>query len=136
MERLALKMKLAVLWLFVAVSMTAGSVIFFMVPGVMEEIMEGAILGMQIGQELLLAMAVMYFWIPLVMAVLSLTLKDKVNRWANIILGIVYIGFVLVELISNILTAAYPYAILMSTSAFVVAALITSYAFKWPIQKA
>jgi len=98
--------------------------------------MEGAILGMQIGQELLLGMAVMYFWIPLVMAVLSLSLKDKANRWANIILGIVYIGFVLVELVSNILTAAYPYAILMSTSALAVAALITWYAYKWPIRKA
>jgi uncharacterized membrane protein len=81
-------------------------------------------------------MAILYFWIPLVMAVLSLTLKDKTNRWANIILGIVYIGFVLVELVSNILTAAYPYAILMSTSALLVAALITWYAFKWPMPKA
>jgi hypothetical protein len=136
MESLALKMKLAVLWLFVAVCMTGASIIFFMVPGVMEEIISGAILGMQIGQELLLAMAILYFWIPLVMAVLSLTLKDKTNRWANIILGIVYIGFVLVELVSNILTAAYPYAILMSTSALLVAALITWYAFKWPMPKA
>jgi len=135
MENLALKIKLAVLWLFVAVSMSTASVIFFMVPGVIEEIMEGEIVGMQIGHELLLMMAITYFWVPLVMAVLSLTLKDKANRWANIILGIFYTGFILIELISNIITVAYPYVMLMDTSAVVVAALIAWYAYKWPKQE-
>jgi len=130
-ENLALKVKLAVLWLFVAVSMTAASVIFFMVPGVIDDIRGGEIVGMQIGHELLLAMAIAYFWVPLVMSVLSLTLKDKVNRWANIILGIFYIGFILIELISNIMTVAYPYVILMDTSAAVAAALIAWFAWKW-----
>jgi hypothetical protein len=65
------------------------------------------------------------------MAVLSLTLEDKVNRWANIILGIFYAGFILFELFMNVTTVAYPYVILMGTSAIVVATLIAYYALKW-----
>ena len=93
-------------------------------------------MGMQAGPGLLLVMAIMYFWGPLVMAVLSLTLKDKANRWANIVLGIFYAGFFLFELIMNIITVAYSYVILMDTSAIVVAALIAWYTYKWPRQEA
>jgi len=75
-------------------------------------------------------MAIMYYWVPLVMAVLSLTLKDNANRLANIILGIFYAGFILFELIMNITTVAYPYVILMDTSAIVAAALIAWYAWR------
>jgi hypothetical protein len=136
MEKLALKIRLAVLWLFVAVTMSANTILYFIVPGVIDEIKAGEVVGMQVGPELLLVMAVTYFWVPLVMAVLSLTLKDKANRWANIVLGIFYAGFFLFELIMNIITVAYSYVILMDTSAIVVAALIAWYTYKWPGQEA
>ena len=130
-----MKTKLAVLWLFVAVTMSANTILYFIVPGVIDEIRAGEVVGMQAGPELLLVMAIMYYWVPLVMAVLSLTLKDKANRWANIILGIFYVGFILFELIMNIRTVAYPYVILMDISAIVVAALIAWYAWKWSRQE-
>ncbi len=130
-----MKTKLAVLWLFVAVTMSANTILYFIVPGVIDEIRAGEVVGMQAGPELLLVMAIMYYWVPLVMAVLSLTLKDKANRWANIILGIFYAGFILFELIMNIRTVAYPYVILMDISAIVVAALIAGYAWKWSRQE-
>jgi hypothetical protein len=135
MENLALKTKLAVLWLFVAVTMSANTILYFIVPGVVDEIRAGEVVGMQAGPELLLVMAITYYWVPLVMAVLSLTLKDKANRWANIILGIFYAGFILFELIMNVRTVAYPYVILMDISAIVVAALIARYAWKWSKQE-
>ena len=134
MENLALKIRLAVLWLFVAVTMSANTILYFIVPSVIDEIRAGKVVGMQAGPELLLVMAITYFWVPLVMAVLSLTLKDKANRWVNIILGIFYAGFILFELTMNITTVAYPYVILMDTSAIVVAALIAWYAYKWSKQ--
>jgi hypothetical protein len=131
-----LKIRFAVLWLFVAVTMSASTMLYFIVPGVIDEIRAGEIVGMQATPELLLVMAIMYFWVPLVMAVLSLILKDKANRWANIILGIFYAGFILFELIMNITTVAYPYVILMDTSVIVATALIAWYAWKWPKQQA
>jgi len=131
MENLALKTRLAVLWLFVAVTMSANTLLYLLVPGVLDEIRAGTVVGMQAGSALLLTMAVMYYWVPLVMAVLSLTLKDRVNRWASIILGVFYAIFILFELFMNVTTVAYPYVILMDTSAIIVAVLIAYYAWKW-----
>ena len=122
------KIKVSVLWLFIAINMTANTMLYFLVPGVIDNIMGGEIVGMQAGQELLLIMAIMYFWIPLVMAVLSLNLKDKMDRRINIILGIFYFGFISFELIMNITTVAYPYVILMDVSTIISAIVVVLYA--------
>ena len=126
-----LKIKLAVFWLFIAVTMSANTILYLIVPGVIDEIRAGEIVGMQAGAELILGMAIAYYWVPLVLAILSLTLKDRINRWVNIILGAFYAIFILFELTMNVTTVAYPYAILMDVSVFVVASLIVWYAFKW-----
>ena len=124
------KIKNAVFWLFVAVAMLANTILYLIVPGVIDEIRAGKIVGMQAGNELILGMAIVYFWVPLVMAVLSLTLKDKANRWVNIIFGVFYAVFILFELTMNVTTVAYPYTILMDISVFAVATLIVWYAWK------
>jgi len=125
------KIRLVVFWLFIAVAMTANTLLYLIVPGVIDEIRAGEIVGMQAGADLILTMAAMYFWVPLVMAVLSLTLKDKANRWVNIILGAFYAVFILFELTMNVTTVAYPYVILMDSSVFVVSTLIAWNAWKW-----
>ncbi len=109
----------------------ANTLLYFLVPGVIDEIRTGVMVGMQTGQELILGMAIAYYWLPLVMAVLSLTLKEKVNRWINIVLGAFYFVFVLFELVMNVTTVAYPYAMLMDVSMITVAALIVWNAWKW-----
>ena len=126
-----LKIKLAEFWLFIAVAMSANTLLYLIVPGVIDEVRAGEIVGMQAGAELILGMAIAYYWLPLIMAVLSLTLKDKANRWINIILGAFYAVFVLFELTMNVTTVAYPYAILMDVSVIAVAALIAWNAWKW-----
>ena len=126
-----LKIKLAVFWLFIAVAMLANTVLYLIVPGVIDEIRTGEIVGMQAGAELILGMAIAYYWLPLVMTFLSLTLKDKANRWLNILLGSFYAAFILFELTMNVTTVAYPYAILMDVSVLAVAALIAWHAWKW-----
>jgi len=64
------------------------------------------------------------------MAFLSLTLKDSVNRWANIILGAFFTAIYLGDLIAH-LANPYAYAMLMGISAVVAQALIVWYAWKW-----
>ena len=125
------KIKLTVSWLFIAISMTANTILYFTVPGIIDEIMTGKIVGMQTIPELILVMAVTYFWIPLVMALLSVTLKDKINYWLNIIFGAFFAVFVLFELIMNVTTVAYPYVILLDTSVIIVAIMIVRHAWKW-----
>jgi hypothetical protein len=131
------KIRNSVLWLFIAVTMVANTMLYFLLPGVVDKIRAGEVLGfnmLQVGTEILLIIAFTYFWVPLVMAVLSLTLKDKANRWANVILGIFYVGFILFEFIITITTVAYPYGarwpfvVLMDSSMVVAAVLIVWYA--------
>jgi len=76
----------------------------------------------------LLALAVLKLIAP-VMALLSLTLKDSINRWLNIIVGIVFIVLLPIGLFS--FPAAYlPSLIVISIVQFVAAAMIVWYAWK------
>jgi len=126
-----LRTKLAVFWLFVAVTMSANTLLYLVVPGVIDQIRAGEIVGMQASAELILGMAVAYYWVPLVMAVVSLTLSNRAVRLMNIMVGVFYVVFVLFELIMNVTTVAYPYATLMDISVIAVAALIAWNAWKW-----
>jgi hypothetical protein len=57
----------------------------------------GEIGGMKITQTMWLGIAVLMV-IPIVMVILSLTLNNPANRWANIIVAIVFFGFNLIGL--------------------------------------
>jgi hypothetical protein len=102
-----------------------------MEPGVIDQIMKGQVEGMTIGPELLLGFSIILL-VPSVMAFLSLTLKDSTNRWANIIVGIVWIGLSLNDLYTYLtkLSAYSAYSILMWLSGRVATVLIVWYAWK------
>ncbi len=81
--------KISVLWLFAVVAWLGYLILKLMEPGVIETILSsGEYEGMKLGPEILLAYAFVLL-VLLVMAFLSLTLKYSINRWANIIVGIV-----------------------------------------------
>ena len=129
MEILRWKIRISVLWIFMAVAMSAHSVLAFMEPGAMEQIEE-----MQISAGMFLFMA-LFWWVPLVMAVLSVTLKDLANRWTNIILGIVFTALNIFHLIEHLADPS-AHQILIIGSTVVVTALIFWHALKWPKQEA
>jgi len=129
MGNLALKTRISVLWLFMAVAMSAHGVLAFMEPGAMEQIGE-----MQISAGMFLFMS-LFWWVPLVMAVLSVTLKDLANRWANMILGIVFTVLSIFHLTEHLAQSSV-HQILIIGSTVVVAALIFLYALRWPKQEA
>jgi uncharacterized membrane protein HdeD (DUF308 family) len=92
---------------------------------------EGVIIGKGAGdipitQETLLGIAV-FLMIPIVMVFLSLTLKYKMNRWANIILGILYAVASLVTLPMS----TYYFYIFLGTVEAVFCVLIAWNAYKW-----
>ena len=123
------KIRISVLWIFMAVAMAAHNVLAFMEPGAMEQIEE-----MQISAGMFLFMA-LFWWVPLVMAVLSVTLKDLANRWTNIILGIVFTALNIFHLIEHLADPS-AHQILIIGSTVVVTALIFWHALKWPKQEA
>jgi len=123
------KIKIAALWIFKTFASITYAFMMFMEEGVLEGIMAGELLGMPITPEILL-IGTIESWVPMVMFVLSLTLKKKANRWTNIIVGIVFTVLSLISLV-DALTA---HGILMWVSAAVATALIVWYAWKWPKQ--
>lgn len=124
------KIKVAVLWLiYAAVGLGTG---FYMLweQGVIEQLIAGEVAGTKITPEMMIINAIMLL-IPLVMAFLSLTLKDSMNRWANIIMGVFSIVLLLMFSIAESPSRTpAAYAILLMLSMLAVAVLIVWYAWK------
>ena len=133
MEKLAWKIRITVLWVFQSVAYSAYCILDTARPEVAEGMMLGGVYeGIPVTEGLLLFFTL--FWlISSTMAFLSLVLKDSANRWANIILSIVW-GFLwIIDMIEGgLLLAQY----LLNVSMIVVTALIVWHAWKWPKQEA
>ena len=113
--------KLSVLWVALMLTYLLGDVLRIF----SGDFVAGEIEGMQIGQQMYLGMAIL-FVIPVFMVFLSLTLKHRVNRWANIIVAIVFFGV-------NLIGLPYPgaYDNFLIIVSFVFNALTVWYAWKW-----
>jgi hypothetical protein len=140
MEILTLKIKIAVLWLFMAVAYSAHMALSIFEPGVIKLITDGQ---MQISEGMFIFSALFAWLIPLTMAVLSLTLNDMADRRSNIILGIVFTVGNIFHLLMEQLTQpsihmAQPsiHQLLLNLSTVVVTALVVWYAWRWPARKA
>jgi len=119
MENLVLKIKLAVLWIFLAVAWLTWFVTLLY-----DQIISGEVAETEVASIVLV--------VPLIMAFLSLTLKDLANRRANIIMGIFFTGLMVLALAGSLATFRPVNEILLEASKVVVSALITWYAYKWP----
>jgi len=116
------KIKIAVLWLVYEVAGIWIGLIEHYIPGFVEEAVA------QTTPEMVLMLVVIEMILP-VMALLTLTLKDSINRWLNIIVGIVFIVLLPVGIVG--FPAAYlPSLIVIAIVQFVAAALIIWLAWK------
>ena len=122
------KIKIAVLWLVWEFAAVTVPICEQYVPGLLEEAIA------EITPEMLVFLAIIMLIAP-VMAFLSLALKDSINRWTNIIMGIVFVGLGLFGAISWVAEPSYidysAFVILLGIVEVVVAALIVWYAWKW-----
>jgi hypothetical protein len=83
------KLKLSALWVAVMLCYIYGDFIGLFKPGKLQGMLAGQMPLGPTTQGVLLGIAIVMA-IPSVMVFLSLVLKPKVNRWANIIVGILY----------------------------------------------
>jgi len=131
MEILRWKTRIAVLWVFMAVAMSAHSSFAAMVPGGLDKIiseMEAAGAGMWVFMAC--------FWlVPLWLAFLSMTLRDSTNRWVNCVLGVIFTLLNIWHLIGHLAEPSVQ-QILIVGSTVVVTALIAWYAWTWPKEEA
>jgi len=132
MEILTVKGRIAVLWVFGAVAMSAHTLLLITEPGGLEWMISES---EAMGSAAFLLVAALFWWIPLVMAFLSMTLKDSANRWTNMILGVVFTVFSIYHL-TQPCVGSRAHQWLIAGSMVVVAALIAWYAWKWPTQEA
>ena len=90
-----MKARLSTLWIFIMFNMAFADIFSFMYPGFLKQIVAGsAVDGTQIMPEFLL-IAAMVTEISIAMVFLSRLLKYGVNRWANIIGGVITILWVI-----------------------------------------
>ena len=121
-----IKMKLSALWVALMLLYIYCDIFSLYRPGQIEKMMEGLMGPFPVTQGSLLTASILMM-IPAVMVFLSLTLKPKVNRWANIILGVLY---TLVN-ISNLMGETWAYYIFFGVVELVLTFLIVWYAWKW-----
>jgi hypothetical protein len=87
------QLKLSALWIALMLSYLLGDVLRIF----SGDFKAGEMAGVEAGQGLYLGMAAL-FVLPALMVFLSLTLPQPVNRWANIILPVIFFLFNLVGL--------------------------------------
>jgi hypothetical protein len=126
--------KISALWVATLFLYIYADYFVLLQPGLIGQIAAGELSnGFKITKELLFGSAIL-MTIPSVMIFMSLALKAKVNRWANIILGVVYS----IVNIWNVLSFKEPWAYIIFFNAVetVLTLLIVRYAWKWPKQEA
>jgi len=85
---------LSSLWIVVMFNMGFADILGLFEPGILKQITTGSVDDIQFTSGLMLVMAII-LEIPIAMIFLSRVLKYKVNRWANIIAGVITIVFVI-----------------------------------------
>ena len=131
METLRWKTRIAVLWVLMAVAMSAHGLLAAMVPGGLEK----AIAEVEATGSGMLVFMALFWLIPLWLAFMSLTVKGSANRWVNFILGIIFTILNIWHFIEHLAPPSIT-QILIVGSTVVATALIAWYAWKWPKQEA
>jgi len=126
--KINLKIKLSALWTTVLFLYAYADIKAFFRPGIIEGLIAGKAGDFQITQSFLLVSAIIMA-IPSLMIFLSLALKASINRWANIILGIVYSAIILGTLLMG---GAWAYYIFYAVIEILLTGMIAWLAFKWP----
>jgi len=104
-----------------------GDIFGFFPTGLIEEVIEGEVSGVEITQVFLFGVSV-YIAIASAMVFLSLVLQLRVSRWANIVMPIPYMVSIAISSIGEMW--AYYYFMSIAESALLV--VIVWYAWTWP----
>jgi hypothetical protein len=128
MNNTLFKVRLSILWIFIGVA--GYRCTSFFEPGVIEKILAGEWAEMTT-EGMLLFMA--FFWlIPFLMAFLSVTLKDKPNRWGNIVIGVVFVILNFFHFVEHAMEELLVHQLIIVGATVIAALLIVWYAWCWP----
>ena len=128
--KIHVRIKLSALWTSVMFCYIYADYFGLYVPGKLQGMLAGKMAplgpttqGVLVGTSVMLA-------VPSVMVFLSLVLKPNLNRWVNIILGMIYTVIILITMWD------WAFYIFYGIIEVVLTTLIVWYAWKWPKQEA
>ena len=125
------KLRITVLWIFVAVCQTAVMALLMFEPGVIRGLMAGELWGANTHSAGVQIEFALDLFIPMALAYLTLVLKDAANRRTNTVLGALYVASGISLLIGQPAgTSAGVNFVLVVVS--LLALLIVWHARKWP----
>lgn len=125
------RMRLSALWAARMLSGLQGDSTRLHDPVALRELVAGTT-AVPVTKELLLVMSVI-FAVPIFMSFLSLTLKDKANRWTNRGIGMFFAAFDLVFLgLALFIWRPFGYETVWSFVYPTFTALVVWYAWRWP----
>ena len=121
--------RISVLWIFAAVTMSAHYALLFFEPDVLQKTGAGA------SARLAIVEAFANWLIPLTMAFLSVTLEGLANRYLNMVLGGLYILLSIFHVarcpIIHVSNKPSVHQLLVGISTVVATALVFWYAWNW-----
>ena len=122
-----MKVKLSTLWLFATLNYLYCDVVTLMDPQKLNQFAAGTVGGMEITQGFLLGAGVLVE-IPIAMVLLSRILKHRLNRWTNIIAGLIMTA---VQVMTLLPSQPTPYYVFFSIVEIATTSLIIGFAWKW-----
>ncbi len=128
--KIPVKLKLSALWASVMFCYIYADYFGLYVPGALQRMLDGKMgpfgpttQGILVGTSVMMA-------IPSLMIFLSVALKAKLNRWLNLIFGVVYTLIILITM--------WDYALykFWGVLEIILTGLVVWYAWRWPRQEA
>jgi hypothetical protein len=124
--KINVKMKLSALWVALMLIYIYADILSLFKVGAIEKMVEGFMGPFPVTQGSLLSASILMM-IPAGMVFFSLTLEPKVNRWVNIIIGVLY-TFVN---IGNLMGETWAFYIFFGVVEIMLTILIVGFAWKW-----
>lgn len=122
------KLRVAVLWVSVAVSMAAAWLLGLITPGTLDEMIEGRIDDMAMSDGLAFMMST-YFIVPLVMAGLTLVVSDRLSGYGNLVIGGLIGLFLVFGVVAEAVALGFDAHLLISAIGGVFALMIAAMSF-------
>ena len=125
LNTLSFRTRVAVLWVAVAVALSGSMLLYLFMPGALEELLSGEVEGETLDDAMGFLIAGLVI-IPLMMAAVTLLVRDRVNRYVNLIIGLAYGLFGVFAVVSETSADGFNVHILMIAVACVLALLIAA----------
>lgn len=125
------KIKLSFFWITLMFFYIYADILGFYSPGIIENVITGELAGIQLSEGYLLVMAV-WMAIPSLMIILSATLQASINRWVNLIVGLLSLVILGATFFVGEFSIRYTFQALIEA---VLIIMITWSAWNWPQSK-